>query len=180
MEHHTEIQTAATVQHHTPPEKEAGGGSLLEIDGTLVFIAGSFVIFTLVMQQLFYGPLIRIREKRQNHLDSIKNAADKALEKAESLDVEYVEKIKDARKKVSENTASVLAEANSEKSKIIEERKQQVSEFLSANRQQIQEEKAKSLDDLSKNVIHYAADIYKKILDEDMSATVGDYSERSH
>lgn len=181
QQHHEKEINPCIVQEQLPPHAEehgGDGGSLLAINGTLVLIALSFVIFTVVMQKVFYGPMARIREQRKQHIDGIKNAAEAASNKAEELDTEYTEKIKSARKKVTENTAKVMSDANQQKIQILEERKQLVSEFMEEGRKNIREEKEQSLEVLKRDVDSYAADIFKKVLEEDIPVTIGENNER--
>ena len=175
MAKYKELQPCVT-EEHLPPHEE-GGGSLLEIDGTIVFIAVSFIIFTVIMQKVFYKPLDDIREKRANRINTIKNEADSALEQAEKLSVEYTEKIKKARQLSSNNTNKTVAQANQEKTRILEERKQQVSEYLNSERKQILEEKNRSIESLKENIDNYADDIFSKVLGEETYVTIGETNE---
>ena len=172
MAEHNEIHTATTQPSSAPQESEGGG--LLELDGTLLFIAGSFVIFAIVMQRVFYGPMIQIRQKREQYIQGLKDAADTAFNNSRDMETDYNGKITATRKKIAENTAKAISEANQERAKILEEKKQQVQEFLGAERQQIQAEKQESLDSLRKNIDNYASDIFRKVLEEDIPVRVGD------
>jgi len=163
MEHH------ATVLEETPLEKEGmETGSLLDINGTSICIAVSFILFTIIMQKLFYAPISQIREKRKQFIMGIKTEADKASEEAGNLQVGYVEKIAEARKKVGEKTAELIAEANEEKTKILEEKRKDIEQFLAESRAKIQQEQDKSLELLKENVSGYAFEISKKILNEEI------------
>jgi len=178
MEHHNETQTGI-IEEHLPPHHTEGGGSLLEIDGTIVFIAFSFIIFAATMQRVFYGPLTEIREKRKQYIDNLKKESDELLSRSEELNAQYTDKIKAARKKAVENTSSVMEEANQEKAKILEERSQQVSDFLETGRQQIKHEKAQSLENLIQKVESYSNDIFRKVMEEEAALVVGENNERN-
>ncbi len=179
MEHHNEKQTGI-IEEHLPPHHEGSSGSLLEIDGTIVFIAISFVLFTVVMQRVFYGPLTEIREKRKQHINSLKNEADDLTNKSEGLTAQYTEKIKAAKKKASENTAKVMSEANQEKNNILAERNQQVTEFLQAGRGKIQQEKTQSVEDLQQNIEKYSDAIFRKVMGEELTLIIGENNERNN
>ena len=142
--------------------------SLLTINGTIVVIAVSFIIFTIIMQKIFYSPLAKISEKRRLYIKTIKDEATGAFEENEKLNNEYSEKIKSTRKKAMENTTKILDDANQEKIKILTEKKQDVLEFLNIEKTQIQEEKHKNLEKLKENIGDYAFNISKKILEEDI------------
>ncbi len=54
---------------------------------------------------------------------------------AENLNKDYQEGLRDARKKVAENTANQLNETNEEKNKMLEGKKQEISAFLNEQKQ---------------------------------------------
>lgn len=171
MEHHHEIQ--ANIDHPAP-ENSSG---LLTINGTLLFIAVSFVVFTIAMQRIFYAPIAEIRTKRREYFSTIKQEANNALTEAEKLEAEYNKKINAARKKVSDNATRVMAEANLEKNKILEEKRQDIALFLGENRAKIREEKTGSLQSLQESVKTYALDISRKVLGEETALAIGEYNE---
>lgn len=166
---HTTISEDHSVSDLTKVE-----GALLEINGTLLIMAISFLIFTVVMQKTFYSPLIKIREKRKQFIKNIKDSVDYAVSKSEELSLEYTEKIKRARKNVSDNTLSSIAEANQEKMKIINEKKQDITQFLEQERKSVQEQKAQSLENLKHNIEGYATEIFRKVLEEDITVAMGE------
>lgn len=65
---HTEIaETHAGTENAHPVETENESG-LLTINGTLIVIIVSFIIFIILMQKIFYGPITEIRNKRNEYL----------------------------------------------------------------------------------------------------------------
>ncbi len=167
LETHNEVHTAV-VAENPPPQEEAPQGSLLTINGTILFIVLSFVLFTIIMNKVFYGPITQIRQKRRDYVKSIKSEATNAQEKAEELRKEHIEKIMSAKKKVSEKTSEVMNEANQEKTKILDEKRQDMIKFLEQGRQKIREERHKTFSELKENISSYAFDISKKILNEEI------------
>jgi len=163
------IKAITTVAKPENPHEKQNEGGLLTINGTLVVIMVSFIIFTVLMQKVLYGPLTKIRLKRFEHIKKMKTEADNAFLETEKLNKDYQENLKDARKKVSEKTTDLLNEANEEKNKIIEEKKQEISEYLSEQKQIIQNEKSQALDALKVQVMDYAYNISRNILGEDVS-----------
>jgi len=164
----THLQTSTEVQQQHSPEAQDEGG-LLTINGTLAVIIVSFVIFTVVMQKILYGPIAEIKRKRTQHIDKMKQEAEKAAADAENLNVEYHDGIKSARKSASANTTAILNKANEEKAKIVDAKKQEVSAFVNEQKQAIQSEKNEAIDALKPQIMDYAYNISKKILGEEMS-----------
>ncbi len=163
---HSEIHTASVAENNQPEEPHKA--SLLTLNGTLLIIAVSFIIFTIIMQKIFYGPIFRIRQKRTQYIKGIKSDAMKAQQETEELKKDYTAKILAARKKVSEKTAKAIKEANEEKLQILEEKKQDAHRFLEEGRHRIHRERHKTFESLKENISGYAFDISKKILNEEI------------
>ena len=176
MGHHNETHTAIIQEAVSEPYSDETA-SLIEINGTIVFIILSFAVFAVMMQRFFYRPLTEIREQRNQHIADLKNEGEEAFNKAEELSREYEDKIRDARKQVFDYTTAALTNANEEKLAILEERKKQVAVFLSTSRRQIHEEKLYSLESLRKKVDNYAGEIFKKVLEEEIAVIVGENNE---
>ena len=150
------------------PEKKDEGG-LLTINGTLVVIVVSFIIFVVLMQKIFYGPITEIRRKRSEYIKKMIDEANEAFLETEKLNKDYQLNIKEARKKVSEQTKEQINEANEEKNKVLDDKKQEISEYLGDQKQIIQNDKAQAIEALKAHVMDYAYSISTKILGEEVS-----------
>jgi len=162
------IHTETLAKSDSSHEKHEEGG-LLTINGTLIVIIVSFIIFVVLMQKIFYGPITEIRRKRSDYIKKMKTEADEAFLETQKLNKDYQENIKEARKKVFEKTTELLNEANDEKNKILEEKKQEISEYLVEQKQIIQNDKTEAIEALKGQVMDYAYNISKKILGEEVS-----------
>ena len=162
-------ETIKTIVHPETPTKKQDEGGLLTINGTLVVIIASFIIFVFLMQKIFYGPITEIRRKRSDYIKKRKAEADEASFEAEKLNQGYQENLKEARKKASEKTMELLNDANNEKNKILEEKTQIISEYLNEQKQIIQNDKNQAIETLKMQVIDYAYNISSKILGEEVS-----------
>ncbi len=163
------ITTTGTVEKPDIPAANHEESGLLTINGTLVVIVVSFVIFVLLMQKVFYAPMNEIRKRRNNYLKKMKDEANQAFLKAEKLNDEYQDSIRNARKNVSKKTTNLLNEANEEKNKILNEKKQEISEYFNEQKQIILDEKNQAIEELKTQVMDYAYNISKKVLGEEVS-----------
>lgn len=163
---HLNTISAVAKTEHLPEKKDEAG--LLTINGTLIVIIVSFVLFALLMQTVFYGPLSKIKSKRSEHINNAKKEAEESALQAEILGREYHESLMNTRKKVKEKTTEALNEANEEKSKILEEKKQQISDYLKQEKEYIQSEKNETMDVLKSQIADYAYNISRKILGEEI------------
>lgn len=167
IENHN-IHTSTVEKPELAHEKEHEGG-LLTINGTLVVIILSFIIFAIIMQKILYGPISEIRRRRSEYVKKQKTEAEEAFLETEKLSKDYQQGLRSAQKKASEKTTEALNEANDEKSKLIESKKQEVSGFLSEQKQIIHDEKNQAVNELKSQVMDYAYNISRKILGEDIS-----------
>lgn len=168
IQNHNILATTTIAKPENLPEKSEEGG-LLTINATLVVIIVSFVIFVILMQKIFYGPITEIRRKRSEYIKKTKAEANEAFLENEELNKDYQEKLKEARKKVFEKTTELMNEANEEKNKVLEDKKQQISEFLNEQQLIIQKDKTEAVETLKEQVMDYAYHISKKILGEEVS-----------
>lgn len=159
--------TTAVKTPEIPAKGEEGG--LLVINGTFFVIIVSFIIFAVVMQKIFYGPVLEIKRKRSEYTKKMKAEAVEASLESEKLNKNYQESLKEARKTASEKTAAIINEANEEKIKLLNEKKSEVSEYLNEQKQNIQNEKNCAEDALKGQIMDYAYKISEKILGEGCS-----------
>jgi F-type H+-transporting ATPase subunit b len=164
---HNITTSAVAAPEHLPEKQEEGG--LLVINGTIIVIIASFIIFTLLMQAIFYGPITEIRRKRKEYIKKLKTEADSDAEEAAKLENNYNHSLKDARKKASDATTETLNQANTEKSKLLDEKKQFANQFLNDQKQIIHGEKDNAINELKGQVMDYAYRISCKVLGEGVS-----------
>lgn len=67
----------------------------MEFNATFIISTISFIIFTLIMNKIFYKPVSKIMEERKRYIDDVMSAAAISIEKADSI-------LKDKDAKISE------------------------------------------------------------------------------
>ena len=162
----TETLVKADSHHETEGAEEGG---LLTINGTLVVIVISFVIFIILMQKVFYGPVTAIKNQRNNYLKKMGEDAKNASEESETLSREYQENLNSARKKASDKTSKMVAEANEKKNFVLSDKKQQVNEFLEGQKHILANDEAQALESLKHQVMDFAYKISVKVMGEGTS-----------
>jgi F0F1-type ATP synthase membrane subunit b/b' len=143
---------------------------LLELDGTLIVIAVSFIIFAFVMQQIFYGPMTKIRNERESYIDKNKKQAEDSLNKSEELLKNYHEKILQAKISVNEVISKSTASANLEKASIVKENSDIESEKIKQAKEITKQEKAEAERVLKIQIGTFAENIVKKVLGNQIQA----------
>ena len=57
----------------------------MEFNATFLISAISFILFTLIMNKIFYKPLERVMDERQKFIDDTKSDAEKSNLKAQAI-----------------------------------------------------------------------------------------------
>ena len=92
----------------------------------------SFVIFTLLMKRIYFGPLMVIKHEREGAIDGGRQAAQDAEQKTLSLNQEYEQRLNDARRQaqqvVQEKREAAKGKASEQVSKAREKALAEVEE----------------------------------------------------
>lgn len=72
---------------------------MLSVDGTLIVILLSFIIFMVLMQRIYFTPMLAIKDERETSINSGKQAIESASQKRSQLEQEYDNAMADTRRK---------------------------------------------------------------------------------
>lgn len=141
---------------------------LLQIDGTLLVIAVSFIIFTIIMQAVFYGPVLKVKQDRANYVKDNLAVAESTVQEADALKKEHDSKIQLARVEASKNIANEAVKANANKAQAVNVVNEEVSQNLEKAKEQIAREKSDARQSLKSQVLMLASSISTRILGEEI------------
>ncbi len=141
----------------------------MEFDATFLIAVISFILFVLIMNKVFYAPILKIMQSRQTFVEQNYNSAKQTREDTQKQD-EYrnteLEKSRDeARKIISEQSQKL----KSKRSKKIAEYKETVFNNISQERDGLKNSVIETKEVLKDNVVDIAKNISKKILGEYIS-----------
>ncbi len=141
----------------------------MEFDATFLIAVISFILFVLIMNKVFYAPILKIMQSRQTFVEQNYNSAKQTREDTQKQD-EYrnteLEKSRDeARKIISEQSQKL----KSKRSKKIAEYKETVFNNISQERDWLKNSVIETKEVLKDNVVDIAKNISKKILGEYIS-----------
>ena len=141
----------------------------MEFDATFLIAVISFILFVLIMNKVFYAPILKIMQSRQTFVEENYNSAKQTREDTQKQD-EYrnteLEKSRDeARKIISEQSQKL----KSKRSKKIAEYKETVFNNISQERDGLKNSVIETKEVLKDNVVDIAKNISKKILGEYIS-----------
>lgn len=149
---------------------------MLEFNATFIVAMISFVIFIIIMNQIFYKPIFKIINERQKFIDDNYSDAKNSKEKADSILHEKDERLNrtlsDSRKLVSDK----VDEANEKAKSITDEAKKTSQDKITNAKQSLSKSESETAEALKNNVKDLAENISSKILGENVSIDNVDYN----
>ncbi len=141
---------------------------MLEFNGTIIVIVISFVVFMIMMQYVFYKPMIEMKDQRDSYVDTNRRLADNADDKSQGLIKEFNSKISNAKVKSNEIVSAEIKAANKERANILQEKQNVMQNKIEVAENKIEEEKNDSIENLKPQIVALAQEISSKILKEDV------------
>ena len=151
-------------------EEVAKEGGLFDIDATLPLMAIQFLLLALILNAIFYKPLGKAIDERNEFIRNNQLQSKERLTKVENLAQQYEDELAGARKEAQK----VIADAQAEADKIASEKVAAAQQEAQAQRekasQEIEEQKQQALTSLEKEVDGLSRQILEKLLGADLAA----------
>jgi len=141
---------------------------LLQIDGTLIVLAISFIIFLFIMQAIFYGPMRAVKTEREKYIHANKKMAESAKIEGEKIIAKKQQRIMEARKLASEKVAKSTHEASLQKATVVESAKKDAQQEIDKCKSTFAEEAKIAKEELKNDVLVLAQSISTKILGKEV------------
>lgn len=151
---------------------------MLEFDATAIVIAISFIVFMLIMNDIFYKPLLKLQDEREDYIANNKQQAQNYQNEAQGLLSEHDEIIKQTKKQAKDIISDVLEKAKNEKGEKVAEANQQASERIRSFHDEMAVAKTQLKDSLSNDMHEIARQISSKILGEEVPLIVNNQDKR--
>lgn len=136
----------------------------MEFNATFLVSAISFILFTLIMNKIFYKPIENIMNERENFiLDNIVDAK-VSNEKADAITKEKENKLKKSLAETKALVAQKLNSANENSRNLTEQAKQKSKNDIKSAKEALIQEAERNRQDL--NIEDIADVIYTKILEQ--------------
>ncbi|MDY7020332.1 MAG: F0F1 ATP synthase subunit B' [Cyanobacteriota bacterium] len=145
--------------------EEAGeGGGLFDLDATLPLMAVQFLLLAFILNAIFYKPLGKALDERDEYIRGNRMQAQEKLAKAEKLAQQYEQELTETRKKAQEVIATAQAEARKIASDKMAEAMQEAQQRREQAAQEIEQEKQQALQSLEQQVEPLSQQILEKLL----------------
>jgi F-type H+-transporting ATPase subunit b len=145
-------------------------GGLFDLDATLPLMAIQFLILVLILNAVFYKPLGKALDERNDYVRNNQLQAQERLSKAEQMAKQYEQELAAARKQ----SQTIVAEAQAEAQKIAAEKMAEAQKEASARTEQaaqeIEQQKQAAMASLQQQVDALSRQILEKLLGSELVA----------
>jgi len=140
-------------------------GEMFDFDATLPLMAVQFLLLAVLLNAIFYKPLTKVLDERDNYIRTNKLEASERLAKTEQLINQYKQQLAEARRQ----SQAVIASAQTEAQKIAAEKLAEAQKEAQVQREQAQREidqqKQEALRSLEQQVDTLSRQIIEKLLE---------------
>jgi len=140
------------------------GGGLFDLDATLPLMAVQFVILTVILNAVFYKPLGKAIDERDDYVRSNRVEAKERLAKAERLAQQYEQELAETRRKAQSIIAEAQQAAQAAAAQSIAEAQQEVQSKREQVQRELDAQKQAALNELQQQVSELSDRILDKLL----------------
>jgi F-type H+-transporting ATPase subunit b len=137
---------------------------MFDFDATLPLMAIQFLLFTAVMNVVFYKPLTKALDERQQYIRSNTLEAQERLSKAKHLAEQYEQELAETRRQSQAVIATAQQEAQQISAQQIMEAQREVQGQLLQAQQELDQQKQAALQALEQQVDTLSHQILEKLL----------------
>ena len=145
-----------------------GAGGLFDFNATLPLMAIQFVLLTVVLTFIYFKPVSKVIDDRENYINDNLATASEKLIKANELYNEYDEQLKTARV----NAQAIIAQSEKEAKDIvtleINEARQDAAKLIERTNKELEAQKSLALEQLETQVDELSQLIKEKLLGKEV------------
>ncbi len=142
----------------------------MEFDATFLIAVISFVVFTVIMNKIFYAPILKIMQERQNIVeDNYRSAKDTKAETEKKKDY-HTQELENTRDEARLKVSSATKEFKQAHSKEISEYKETVFGKVSEERENLKNSAIEAKEVLKDNIVDIAKEISSVLLGNDINS----------
>ena len=142
---------------------------MFDFDATLPLMAVQFLILMVVLNAIFYKPLTKALEERDEYILSRESDATSRLTKAEELAKQYEQELAGSRKQAGAIIAEAQAEADKIAAQQIAEAGAQAQKMREEAQQELDKQKEEAMRSLEQQVDALSRQILEKLLGAELA-----------
>lgn len=136
----------------------------MEFNATFIVSAISFVIFSIIMNVIFYKPLQKIVEKREQFIDETTKEAKMHAKKSEAILLDKTKKVENTKFEAKKNISQKTDEVQKQKAAMAAQAQQKASDEIQKAKDALETSKVEAQSTLEQASQKLAQDISAKIL----------------
>lgn len=137
---------------------------LICFNNTWIFQVINFVVFALILNVIFYKPILKVIEEREIYVLGKRNGAKERLAEAQATAAKYEAELVGTRREAQAIIDQAEAEAMKIRAETLAEIQSQAQDRLAATRQQIAQEKEVAVTQLQREVAVLSEQITRKLI----------------
>ncbi|AOY80127.1 MULTISPECIES: F0F1 ATP synthase subunit B' [Moorena] len=137
---------------------------MFDFDATLPLMALQFLVLTVVLNAIFYKPLTKTLDERDEYIRNQESDAKERLSKAEKMAKEYEEQLGQARKQSQAVIAAAQEDARKMAAQAIAEAQQEAQAERAKAQEEIDQQKQQAMASLEQQVDDLSSQILEKLL----------------
>lgn len=137
---------------------------MLELNLTLPIMMVMFLAFAVVLNTVFFGPVMAALDARKAHVEGQQERAAQAVAEAKMMQADYETKLKAAQAQSHEAIQSAMKEAEGRRQVLLAQVKAEVAKEVEAARGSIREERDRAIAGLTGEVSAFSDMIQRKVL----------------
>ncbi|NEO88754.1 MAG: F0F1 ATP synthase subunit B' [Moorea sp. SIO3G5] len=137
---------------------------MFDFDATLPLMALQFLVLTVVLNAIFYKPLTKTLDERDEYIRNQESDAKERLSKAEKMAKEYEEQLGQARKQSQAVIAAAQEDARKMAAQAIAEAQQEAQAERAKAQEEIDQQKQQAMASLEQQVDDLSRQILEKLL----------------
>ena len=149
----------------------------MEFDATFLIAVISFIVFVVVMNKIFYAPILKIMQERQSVVEANLNAARELNEETKKQTEYHNSELEKSRDEARQKIAEASQQFKQERSKEISEYKSELYGNISKEKENLKNSALEAKEVLKDNVVDIAKEISEKILGSSVSTETIDKSQ---
>lgn len=142
----------------------AGGGNIIDLDGTLFVLIGLFFLLFFILRSLVFGPVMRTIDAREQAIDGAKVEAATVRKEADAMAEHFREKLREVRQSAGRERERLQAEGAKIEAELIETARSDVRETTRAAESRLEAELVEARTDLQSRVPGLAAAVASRVL----------------
>lgn len=142
----------------------------MEFDATFLFSVISFIVFVLIMNKVFYAPILKIMQERQHFVDENFNSARATKEETLTQIKLHDNELEKTREKARNTVAAESKKIKQENAKVIAEFRKELTNDISKEKESLKNSAIEAKETIKEDTVDIAKVISKILLGDEINS----------